>query len=65
MIRHGTIQSIDPVNEVGVILDSNLQDIEFILPVEPKFLAGMKVVFVIIKSPVGGLIASEVTKDEI
>ncbi|RZJ66778.1 MAG: hypothetical protein EOO45_15880 [Flavobacterium sp.] len=64
MLRHGTIQSIDSVSKIGVIVDANLQDIEFILPDEPKFHPGMKVVFVITYSPSGGLIASEVTKDE-
>ncbi|RZK40588.1 MAG: hypothetical protein EOO90_14500 [Pedobacter sp.] len=65
MIRHGTIQSIDPVNNTGVIMDSNLQDIEFILPDEPEFSPGMDVVFIIINSQSGGLIASGVAREAI
>lgn len=64
MIRHGTIQSIDPVNKTGRIVDTNLQDIEFILPDGPRFCPGMEVVFIIVKSPSMGLIASQVAKDE-
>ncbi|WP_162799952.1 hypothetical protein [Pedobacter jeongneungensis] len=47
-------------------MDSNLQDIEFILPDEHEFYPGMDVVFVIIiNSQSGGLIASGVARDAI
>jgi len=49
MIRYGTIETVDIERRTGIIMDSNMQDIEFILPDGPQnFHPGMHVVFEIV-----------------